>query len=184
MNKIKIIKKFKTKKGRVVEIIEPTMELLPEILDFANRLAKEDSFLNFDPTKKITLNEERRWLDQTIKNIRNKYSAMFWAVYDKLIVGSVDLRRNISPRMKHVGEIGLMVDMDFRGEGLGQFLLDFILKQCPKMGIRLAILGVFSDNEIAKNLYTKMGFKEWGRLPNGIYRKKKYSDEIKMYREI
>lgn len=181
---MKKIAEFVTKKGKKIQIVEPTMDLLHEVLEFANRLAKEDSFLNFDPNKKITLDEERQWLDQTLKNIRNSYATIFWAVYENKIIGSVDLRRNISPRMKHVGEIGLMIDTDFRGEGLGKYLLDLILINCPKMGITLATLGVFSDNEIAKNLYTKMGFKEWGRLPNSIFRKKKYCDEIKMYKEV
>jgi RimJ/RimL family protein N-acetyltransferase len=84
----------------------------------------------------------------------------------------------------HVGLIGLMVDQSFRGEGLGKFLLQFVIGQAKVEGMRLVRLGVFSDNEIARNLYKKMGFIEYGVLPDGLYRKGKFSDYISMYKRV
>ena len=59
-----------------------------------------------------------------------------------------------------------------------------ILEKGKEMGIRTAILDVFSDNEIARNLYKKVGFKEYGTLPDGLYRKKNFSDRIYMYKRL
>lgn len=181
---MKIIEKFTTKKGRVVEIVEPTMELLDEILEFVNKLAQEDTFLSFHPGKMITRGEEEKWLQGQIKAIRDGSILLYWAIYNGEIVGAVDIRRGSSVREWHVGTIGLMVDSIFRGEGLGKFLLQYILDRGKAAGIRTAVLGLFSDNEIAHSLYAKIGFIEYGRLPDGFYRKKKFSDHVLMYKNL
>ncbi len=178
---MKKIAAFTTKKGRVVEIIEPTMELLDEILEFVHRLAEEDTFLSFYPGKMITRDEEEKWLTGQITKIKNGCGLLYWAFFEGKIIGSVDINRGSSVRDWHVGTIGLMVDKDSRSEGLGKFLLNFILGEGKKMGLKIASLNVFSDNDIAISLYKKLGFKEWGRLPDGLYRKNKFSDAIKMY---
>lgn len=41
-----------------------------------------------------------------------------------------------------------------------------------------------SDNLIAKHLYRKLGFKEAGKIPKGMKFKRKYYDEIIMYKEL
>lgn len=176
--------KFMTKKGREVQIIEPNMSWLDEVLRFVNELAKEDTYLSLHPGKQIERVDEEKWLQGVIKNVENGATLFYWAVYDGKIVGSVDINRGKSVRDWHVGTIGLMVSCDFRGEGLGRFLLQYILEKAKAAGLRTTQLEVFSDNEIALNLYKKLGFKEIGRLPDGFYRKKKFSDKIIMSQRI
>lgn len=179
-----IITEFITKRNRKVEIVEPTMERLDEILQFVNKLSKEDTYLSFYPGKIITRDEEEIWLKRQIEKIKNKIDILYWAICDDRIVGAVDIHRGNSVREWHVGTIGLMVDSDLRGEGLGKFLLNLIMEKAKDAGIRTAILGFFSDNEIAKNLYEKVGFVQYGSLPDGVYRKKKFSDHIWMYKRL
>jgi RimJ/RimL family protein N-acetyltransferase len=181
---MKTIEKFITKTGREVEIIEPTMEWLDEILRFANTLAKEDTFLSFYPGKEIVHEDEEKWLASQIERRKAGLGFLYWAIYNGKIVGSVDVNRGSSVRNYHVGTIGIMVDKNFRGEGLGKFLLQFVVSQAKTEGMRLVRLGVFSDNEIARNLYNKMGFIEYGVLPDGLYRKGKFSDYISMYKRV
>lgn len=176
--------KFTTKKNREIEIIEATMEWLDEILRFVHVLAEEDTFLSFHPAKVITRDEEEVWLKNVVERQKNNAQFLYWAIYDNKIVGSVDIHRGFSVRDWHIGTIGLMVDKEFRREGLGKFLLQFILEQAKKAGIRTAILDVFSDNEIARSLYKKVGFSEFGCLPDGFYRKNKFSDRIWMYKHL
>ena len=181
---MKTIEKFTTKTGKIVEIVEPRMDLLDELLVFVNKLAKEDTYLSFHPGKEILYKPEKKWLEGKIKIIADGASLLYWAVYDGKIIGSVDINRGQSVREWHVGTIGLMVDSDFRGEGLGGFLIELILRKAKEAGIRTAVLGLFSDNEIAKNLYLKVGFTQYGSLPDGVYRKKKFSDHIYMYKRL
>lgn len=175
---------FITKTNKSINIISPSLNRLDEILSFVEDLAKEDTFLSFHPEKIITRKEEEIWLKNTIKSIEAGSAFVYWAVFDGKIVGSVDVHRGASVRDWHVGTIGLMVAKDFRGEGLGKFLLETIIEKAKEMGIKTVILDVFSDNEIARNLYRKVGFKEFGVLPQGLYRQKNFSDRIYMYKEI
>lgn len=181
---MKILTKFTTKKGRVIEIVEPTMDRLEDVLRFVNKLAQEDTYLSFHPGKEILRDDEEKWLANQIKNIKNGSTLLFWAICDSKIVGSVDINRGKSVREWHVGTIGLMIDSELRGEGLGKFLIELIIEKAKDAGIRTAILGLFSDNEIAKNLYQKVGFIQYGLLPDGVYRKKKFSDHILMYKKL
>lgn len=181
---MKIIKSFKSKSGKNIQIVEPSMDLLDKLLIFANKLAKEDTFLTFDPGKEILLEDEEKWLKAQITNREKGKGFLGWAIFNNHIIGSVDINRGNCVRDYHIGMVGIMVDSDFRGEGLGKFLMEFILQKGQELGTRTAMLDVFSDNEIARNLYKKAGFKEFGTLPDGLYRKKKFSDRIYMYRRL
>jgi [ribosomal protein S18]-alanine N-acetyltransferase len=64
----------------------------------------------------------------------------------------------------------LAIDPDFQGQGLGKFLLLFLLKEAVKRGLERATLEVKESNEVARSLYEKFGFKLAGK------RKKYYQD--------
>ena len=51
-------------------------------------------------------------------------------------------------------------------------------------GIKIVTLEVYSTNDIARNLYKKFGFIEYGKLPNGVSRSGKFEDEFMMYKNI
>jgi len=181
---MKIIEEFTTKKNKKVQIVLPTMDMLDEVLVYANKLAKEDTFLTFHPAKEITKENEKIWLENQIQAISDGSTVLFWAVYNGKIVGSVDINRGKNIREWHTGTMGIMVDSDFRGEGLGLFLMELILQKAKEAGIRTAELACFSDNAPALALYKKVGLKEYGRLPDGLYRKQKFSDKIYMYKQL
>ncbi|MEI6039786.1 MAG: GNAT family protein [Candidatus Berkelbacteria bacterium] len=181
---MKIIQEFTTKKNRKVQIVEPTMDLLDEVLAFANKLAKENTFLSFDPGKKIMREDEEKWLATQIERNTKGISSLRWVIFDGKIIGSVDIYHGMNVREYHIGTIGIMVDRDFRGEGLGTFLMEMIFDCGRKMGLRTAILDVFSDNEPARALYAKVGMKEYGILPDGLYRNKRFSDKIMLSKRL
>lgn len=180
---MKPLANFTSKKGREIEIVGPSLDRLDDFLGFINRLVAEDSFLSLtgEPKK---IEEERLWLKSNIENIKVGKTVFAWAICNGKIIGQCDLNRGHT-REPHVGNIGLMVDKDFRGEGIGRFLIEFILEHAKQIsGLKIVKLDIFDDNEFAKNLYQKLGFKEFARLPDGFYRKEKYSDALQMYRTI
>lgn len=176
--------KFTTKAEKEIEIWEPSMERLPDLLRYVNRLVDEDTYLTFTAGNRLTLEQEKVWLEQKIKAANRGKDFLVWAVCDGKIVGSCDFTRSGSLRDQHVGTVGLMVDRDFRQDGIGQFLLEFIMEKARKLPIKIIKLTVFSDNDIALKLYDKLGFVKYGRLPNGLYRQDKYSDAVKMYKKL
>ena len=63
--------------------------------------------------------------------------------------------------------------------------MEAVLKEAKKLkGLKIIDLGVFGNNPVARNLYKKMGFIEYGNLPKGILHKDKLVDHIYMYKEI
>lgn len=50
--------------------------------------------------------------------------------------------------------------------------------------IKIIELEVFGNNPIAKKLYEKLGFAEYGRLPSGIEHREKFVDAVMMYKKI
>jgi len=158
------------------------MDLLDEILDLANELTKEDTFLSLTgkPIKKET---EKIWLKNILKEVKSKKTFLIWAVDGKKIVGTCDLRAG-GTRDAHVCSLGLMVRKAYRQEGIGKFMFEFILKKAKELNYKIAKLDVFNDNEIAKGMYAKYGFKEFARLPNGFCRKSKFSDALQMYKRL
>lgn len=179
---LKPLAKFTSKNGKEIEIHLPSLERTKALLEFVNRLTKEDTYLSLTGNAK-TFEEEENWVKNAILNMKSGRSFMVWAVYGNRIIGSSDVNRG-GTRDFHVGKIGLMVDKDFRRDGIGKYILEFILNKAKQMDIKIVALDSFSDNEIAISLYRKMGFKEYGCLPNGLYRQKKYSDRIEMYKKL
>lgn len=173
---------FTSKSGKKIEIFSPSMNRLPELLKFVNRLVLEDTYLNLSGKPK-SIEEEERWLKGTLMEIKSHKNMLFWACYESKIVGSVNILHGYE-RSWHVGRIGLMVDQDFRREGIGKFLLEYILEKAKDFDLKIATLEVFSDNVAAISLYEKIGFKIYGKLPEGLYRKGKFSDAIEMCKEI
>ena len=179
---MKQIGEFKLKDGRMVQIVLPSMQGLKQITDFVNKLSQEDTFLSFSG-EQYSLAFEKNWLKNALNEIKFGKNYIIWALYNNQIIGGADVKKG-GTRDTHVGTIGLMVDKDFRGQGLGKLLLDFVLKKAKEEKYKIVKLDVFADNFIAINLYLKMGFKEYGRLPKAFYRKNKFSDKLEMYKNI
>ena len=59
-----------------------------------------------------------------------------------------------------------------------------LIEESKKAGSKVLVLEVFDSNTIAKSLYTKMGFKDAGRIPKGIFKKGKYIDLLRMTLEL
>ncbi len=81
-----------------------------------------------------------------------------------------------------MGIFGILVEKEFRGEGIAFELGKAIIEEAKKKikGLRIIILDVFAINKKAKKLYQKLGFREYGVLKEGILYKGKYIDEVKM----
>lgn len=180
---MKPITKFTSKKGREIELWEPSLDRLDSLLLFVNRLVEDDTFLTLTG-KPITRIEEELWLKENLSYLENGKGYMIWAVCDDRIVGQFDLRRG-GTRDWHTATVGLMVDRDFRSEGIGKLLFEKGIEKAKTMpGLKIVKLYIFDDNVIAKNLYQQFGFKEFARLPKGFFRQDKYSDALQMYKNL
>lgn len=101
----------------------------------------------------------------------------------KKVVGGISLIVNKSPRIRHSGSIGITVNRDYQGRGIGRALLGKIIDLADNwlMLVRLD-LEVFTDNQRAVNLYKSSGFVIEGTKKYAAIKDGKYQDEYIMAR--
>ena len=76
------------------------------------------------------------------------------------IVGCLNLNSFSKERLKHNAELGISVKKDYWHKGIGSMLIKEAIEFAKKINIDSIYLTVRSDNERAKSLYTKFGFKK------------------------
>jgi phosphinothricin acetyltransferase len=64
----------------------------------------------------------------------------------------------------------IYIDERFRGQGVGDQLLNGLLEQLRKLGVRLVIASITSSNEASISLHAKYGFSVIGEMKNAGYK--------------
>ena len=150
---------------------------------YINKLSKEDTFILFSG-EKITKEEEGRTLSNWFLAMEKGDKVVLVCFYKEKLVGIANIDRNKDERKRgrHIGSFGVSLAKECRGEGIGFELVKTVMEEAKNkiVGLKMIILDVFGPNKISQNLYKKFGFKEHGRLPEGIFYKGKYVDEVKM----
>jgi RimJ/RimL family protein N-acetyltransferase len=179
-----VVYRGKTKKGLDIVVRYPIMDDVVLLQNYINTLSKECTFIRLQG-EQLTLEEENKYLEKYLKDIEeNKAVKLFVFTGEKLIAVT-----DIHPGEKierHVGTFGITVASEYRNQGIGKLLTHLVLDEAIKYlkEIRVIRLGVFANNPIAKIMYEKFGFVEYGSLPEGIKHKDKYVGHIYMYKKI
>jgi RimJ/RimL family protein N-acetyltransferase len=103
--------------------------------------------------------DERRYL-KAVR--RHPDAAVFVAETDAGVVGRLSISRDPHPASRHVADLGLMVAVGARRQGVGSALLEQAVAWARASGIRKLELHVFPHNEAAIQLYEKFGFAREG----------------------
>lgn len=90
-------------------------------------------------------------------------AAQYVAVVDDRIVGWCDVFAHWAYALKHVGTLGMGLQAEYRGQGLGRALLLKTLDHALKNGIYRVTLEAREDNVRAIRLYEQVGFRHEGR---------------------
>lgn len=155
-----------------------------ELLSFMNTLSKEQTYIRLQG-EELTMDEEIRYIDDFIRRIKEKKAVKFLAFNEKELVGVADvyLKDKIE---NHIGVFGITIKKEWRGKGIGRKLMEQTLKEAAESigGLKIIELGVFANNPVAKKMYEKMGFVEYGKLPKGIKHKGEFVDHLYMYKEV
>lgn len=76
----------------------------------------------------------------------------------------------------------IAVKKDWRGQGIGKYLLMGLIDYCKRKGIHNMTLEVRKSNEVAQRLYKKFGFLDCGIRPN--YYADDHEDAVIMWKTI
>ena len=175
------------KSGKELRIVSIGPDYAEQFLDFMHQVSNDTHFMSrygneVGQTEKDILAERER-LNGLFEDARQGMLSIFDG---NRIIGNIAIR-NVGKgrKTKHRCSIGLAVRKEYHGEGLGTILMEYAIKFAKTAGYQYIELGVLSDNKTAQGLYKKMGFEEWGRLPNAfILDDGSTLDEITMYKAI
>ncbi len=115
------------------------------------------------------------FLLELTKNLLAKYIV---AEVDGLVVGYGGIWLIIDEG--HITNIA--VDSEYRSMGIGSKIIEGLTQLCRERNIRAMTLEVRKSNEVAKSLYRKYGFKEYGIRKN--YYQDNNEDAIIMWKDI
>ncbi len=178
----KVVKKFLSRDGRDIVFRGPRISDVGMFMEFINGLINESNIM-IGKTKTVTREEELIWLERILESIRENRLEMLVAEANNRIVGEVELRIGKDVN-SHVANLGLALATDYRHVGLGIEMMRTIFQMAAVRGIRLITLKVFATNEYAIRAYENIGFRAFGRLPNGVCKNGGYIDEVYMFKAL
>ena len=179
----KVVFEGVSEKGNKIVICYPTKDDTQIFWEYINTLSKERTFVRLQG-EEITLESETRYLSRQLDRINRKTTVELIVFCNGKLIGisAIDMRDRTE---KHEGVFGISISKEYRGEGIGKQFMQSVLEEAKKNmpQLRIVTLGVFGDNPLAKSMYEKFGFKEYGRLPKGSLHGE-YVDHIHMYKNI
>lgn len=165
----------------------PTPADIPLALTYINTLSSEDTFIVFSG-EQLTLAEETIHYGNCFQKLATGDMVLLHLFISDTLAGIASITRNSAAKKRslHTGELAVSIAAPFRGKGFGKIFLSALIQEAKKYlsDLRSITLDVYSDNERGIRLYQSLGFKEYGREPEGIYRKGTYSDRVSMYLSI
>ena len=86
----------------------------------------------------------------------------------------------------HIANTGVIIDSNYRGQGLGHKMMSFALTKAKKLGFHALQLNlVVESNTGSLAICKKFGFEIVGRLPKAFhYRGERYIDAFILYRSL
>src|SRR3989344_3362593 len=170
----KIARKENNGNSMKISFRGPKESDLKALHKFVNELSRERTFV-MRHGEKVSMKEEREWLRGILKSIRKRECVFLIAEVDGEFAGSAQIVKS-KFAMSHVGVFGISVAKKFRGLGVGKKLMEGIhaLARKELRDIKILRLAVFVDNTLARKMYKKFCYKEYGLLPKGVRHGTKY----------
>ncbi|WP_026695393.1 GNAT family N-acetyltransferase [Peribacillus kribbensis] len=132
-----------------------------QILEHIKKVLRENSSFMATSLEEFTttIDQQKEWI-----NAQSTLGLLLVAEVNGIIIGMLNFR--LSPRKKfsHQGMFGMSIQERFTSQGIGGALINELLNWAKEdKRVEKISLEVFSNNERAIHLYTKMGFREEGR---------------------
>lgn len=168
--------------GRKVTFGYPTLADAEKLMNFINPIIEEPAHILMNEVQ--SLEEEKKYLQECVKKMEKGQMIKIAAFFENRIVGVCDVTKR-SYKKSHIAGLGISLSKDFRGEGLGKMLMEEAMNQAKKyLGVSQIVLTCSALNVPAMKLYEKIGFKEYGRLPDGIFSQGTHADQVFMYKKV
>ncbi len=171
------------KNGKEATFRSPRREDAAELLAYLRQTAEETDFvLRYPEEITMTVEQEETFIER-INQSSNNY--MILCLVDGKHAGNCALQFHDKIKVRHRGEVAIALVKEFWGMGIGTLMFEEMIRLARECGAQQLELGMVDGNERGLALYRKMGFREYGRLPNAFRQKDgTVRDEILMVREL
>ena len=171
------------KNGKTAVFRSPRREDAAELLAYLRRTAEETDFLLRYPEEiTMTVEQEETFIER-INQSENSY--MILCLVDGKHAGNCSMQFYDKRKVRHRGEVAIALTREFWGMGIGTAMFEEMISLARARGASQLELGMVDGNERGLALYRKMGFREYGRLPNAFCQKDgTMCDEILMVKEL
>ncbi len=184
-----VYKRFALANGKKVTLRVLRWEDLDALLQFINNLVDEKQgnkkstlYTGFD--RKVTREQETDWLAQTLVAIEGEDVINVVADIGEKIIANGDVTRGGYKDTHHHGHLGLTMISKYRGQGIGRRMIEMLIRESRKAGLRTLDTEFLAENETARRAYEKAGFKQVGIIPHKVFRNGRYFDGLVMAREL
>lgn len=175
-------RKIVSKSGKEYVVREPRVGDEQALLNYINALVEEDTFIMMN--ERQTMEDEKKFVKTAVEEIEKgeRVQLLVWA--GDVLVANTQVTKG-KYRQKHVGTFGISVAKEYRGEGVGYKIAEMVINEgIKRLGVEIIELEYLEINEVAKRMYEKLGFVEWGRFPGGIEYKGKRMARVYMNKEV
>ena len=177
-----ILLRFTDREGREVILRTPRWKDLDDLTELINSLVEEHADIEYDT--KQTREQEVDWLSRTIARLEKGEAFHMVAEVGGKVIASSSVGKRRFHCENHVGDLGILIKSGYRDAGIGTEMMRTLINQARAMDLRMLVLTVFESNNRAIHVYEKVGFKETGRIPKGIYRNGRYIDRVMMTKDL
>lgn len=177
---MELLKVFGEKKIKIRKLSQKDIKRAKEFQDYINSLIGEGAKILLN--QKLTFKEEKKWLEDTFKQVKKHKEVFIVAEHNNRIIGNTGINLDRGIR-NHIGNFGISIRNGYRGIGLGKYLMEEIIKLGKKElkpKPKIIRLSVFANNKPAISLYKKYGFKKVAAIPKQMQYKGKLVSEIMM----
>lgn len=111
---------------------------------------------------------------------------VFFVYENGKIIGSRYIVPNKTGLGSHVCNMGVMIDKNYRGKGIGHLMIEFGISKAKELGYRAIQLNLVVSTNIASiKLCNKYGFETIGTLPEAFfYKQERYVDAYVMFKKL
>jgi GNAT superfamily N-acetyltransferase len=126
--------------------------------------------------------ETDAWLLPLLEEVGRGDAAFCIASVDGAAAAFGCWRRDQGPIFAHRAQVSkVMAHPDARGLGLGELIVTSLVGHARTSGIETLRLSARGNNHLAIELYQRLGFQVWGRLPNSIEVGDLRFDDVHLY---
>ena len=138
------------------------------LVSFLNRVSVETDFTSLDRDGILMIDTEMElFLD---KQAHSENQITLLALLNDKIAGIVNITADQRQRVRHIGDLFIVIGKRYWNNGLGSFLLEEAIEWAQASDIlRRLQLTVQTRNQAAVHLYQKHGFVIEGRQERGAY---------------